>query len=148
MKVNTRDFGPVNIEPNDIFEFPEGIYGFEEEKKFALFTKVFEDVPFLYLQSMDNIVPCFLVFEPSDLYHDYKPSLSDEDLKACNVESPDELVFLVIANIPDSLADMSINIKSPLVLNPKTNKGRQVILQNADYSVRYQPFMQNSQGGV
>jgi flagellar assembly factor FliW len=43
---------------------------------------------------------------------------------------------------------MSINIKSPLVLNPKTNKGRQVILQNADYSVRYQPFMQNSQGGV
>lgn len=143
MDINTRDFGVVQVEQDAIYEFPEGIYGFEEDEKFAIFEKTFDDVSFLYMQSVKNLIPCFLVFEPWDLYPDYKPIVSKEDMSACEVESIEELIFLVIATVPSHIENLSLNIKSPVVLNPKTMKARQVILLNQDYVVRYQPFLKD-----
>ena len=148
MEINTRDFGIIEIEEDALFDFPEGIYGFEEDTCFALFNKTFDGIPFLYLQSVQNVIPCFLVFEPEDFYPGYAPIVSKEDLAACGAERVEDLAFLVIANVPDSLEEMSLNIKSPIVLNPKTRIGRQIILQNNDYSIRYQPFLNKSKGGV
>ena len=111
------------------------------------FEKAFEDISFLYLQAIDGIVPCFLVFEPWDLYPDYRPVLTNEDLEICQVDDIEDLIFLVIASVPSTVAELSINIKSPVVLNPKTRKARQVILQNPDYTVRYQPFKQDGKAG-
>ncbi len=147
MKINSRDFGVIEIEEDALYGFPEGVYGFEEDTQFAIFHKTFDEISFLYLQSVQNVIPCFLVFEPEDFYPGYKPLLSTEDLAACGVESPEELIFLTIANVPDSIAEMSLNIKSPVVLNPKTRTGRQVILKNGDYPVRYQPFLKGEEGG-
>ena len=147
MEVRTREFGIIEVEEDAIYEFPEGIYGFETDKRFAVFSKQIEDFSFLYMQSMDNLVPCFLVFEPWDLHSDYQPSVSDEDLKSCQADHIDDLIFLVIATVPKKIEELSVNIKSPIVLNPKTRKARQVILQNADYKVRYYPFLQNGKDG-
>ncbi|NLY72055.1 MAG: flagellar assembly protein FliW [Clostridiales bacterium] len=145
VEINTRDFGVVVVEDTAIYDFPDGVYGFEEDKKFAIFEKSFDDVSFLFLQSVDNIIPCFLVFDPISIYPDYKPELTEEDLKSCDAKNIDELVFLVIASIPGSVQETSINLKSPIVLNPKTKKARQIILHNNDYSVRYRPFMSDSE---
>jgi flagellar assembly factor FliW len=148
MDINTRDFGVIQVEEDALYEFPQGIYGFEEDTQFAIFKQDFDEVSFLYLQSTKNIVPCFLVFEPWDLYPGYAPVMSAEDLKACKVDSIDDLIFLVIATVPDSIEDVSINIKSPVVLNPKTREARQVILENPDYTVRYKPFQKGGKEGV
>lgn len=147
IQINTRDFGTVEVEEDAVYEFPDGVYGFEEDTRFAVFARPFEDISFLYLQSMQNIVPCFLVFEPWDLHPDYHPVMSEEDLSACGVDSIDDLIFLVIATIHENAQDLSINIKSPVVLNPKTRKARQVILQNPDYPVKYLPFQKDGKAG-
>lgn len=94
------------------------------------------------------MIPCFLVFEPEDFLPGYAPILSKEDLASSGAEGPEDLIFLVIANVPGAVEEMSINIKSPVVLNPKTKIGRQVILQNSDYKVRYQPFLNKENGGI
>jgi flagellar assembly factor FliW len=148
MEINTRDFGIIEVQDDAIYEFDEGLYGFEGARKFAVFEKSFEDVSFLYLQCIDNIVPCFLVFEPWDLHPEYRPSLAKEDMESCQVGDIEELIFLVIASVPESIKDLSVNIKSPVVLNPKTRKARQVILQNPDYTVRYLPFHQDGKAGA
>ena len=148
MDINTRDFGVVQVEDDAVYEFDDGLYGFEDDKRFAIFEQSFDDVSFLYLQSMDNIIPCFLVFEPWDLHPDYQPVLTKEDMAICQVNNTEDLIFLVIASVPTSIEEMSINIKSPVVLNPKTRKARQVILQNPDYTVKYQPFKQDGKAGL
>ena len=145
MEINTRDFGAIQVEADAIYEFPEGIYGFEEDKQFALFSKAFEDVSLLYLQSTKNPTPCFLVFEPWDLHPGYHPILSADDLKQCKANTVDDLIFLVISTVHESVEDLTINIKSPIVLNPKTKMAMQVILQNPDYSVRYCPFQKSGE---
>lgn len=148
MEINTRDFGSITVDENDIFEFPEGIYGFEEDSRFALFTRAIDDIPFLYLQSADNVIPCFLVFEPKDFYPGYAPIISKEDLEALGFNSIEDLTFLLIANVPESIEEMSLNIKSPIILHPKSKTGYQVILQNPDYSVRYRPFLKEGKEDV
>lgn len=148
MEIQTREFGIVQVEEDAVYEFPEGVYGFENDSKFAVFSKEIEEYSFLYLQSVDNLVPCFMVFEPWDMHHDYQPAVSKEDLDACGVSDIEELIFLVIATVPSMIENLSINIKSPIVLNPKTKKARQIILQNADYTVRYYPFRQNGKDGI
>ncbi|MDD3167999.1 MAG: flagellar assembly protein FliW [Eubacteriales bacterium] len=148
MKINTRDFGVIQVENDAVYEFSDGVYGFEEDKNFAIFEQAFEDVSFLYLQSIDHLIPCFLVFEPWDLYPDYQPVLSKEDMAACQVDNIDDLIFLVIASVPSTIEELSINVKSPVVLNPKTGKARQVILQNPDYKVKYQPFQKDGKAGA
>lgn len=150
IQIDTRDFGVIEVGEDAVYEFPGGLYGFEDDKKFAVFERSFEDISFLYLQSMDHIIPCFLVFEPWDLHPDYKPVLAKEDMEICqtdDTDDTDDLVFLVIASVPDTVAELSINIKSPVVLNPKTKKGRQVILQNPEYTVRYLPFQKDGKAG-
>ena len=148
MEISTRDFGIVSVEEDALYDFPEGLYGFEEDTRFAVFHKSFDDIDFLYLQSVLNVMPCFLVFEPEEFLPGYAPILSKEDLASCGAEGPEDLIFLVIANVPGAVEEMSINIKSPVVLNPKTKIGRQVILQNSDYKVRYQPFLNKENGGI
>ncbi len=148
MEINTRDFGVVKVEEDAIYEFEEGLYGFEDVRRFAIFEKAFDDISFLYLQAIDCIVPCFLVFEPWDLHPDYRPALTKEDMEICRVDDIEELIFLVIASVPSTVAEMSVNIKSPVVLNPKTRKARQVILQNPDYTVRFLPFKQDGKAGA
>lgn len=148
MEINTRDFGVIQVESDAIYEFPDGLYGFEDDKNFAIFEQAIEDVSFLYLQSIDNLIPCFLVFEPWDLYSNYQPVLSKEDMTICQADSIDDLIFLVIASVPSTIEELSINIKSPVVLNPKTRKARQVILQNPDYKVKYLPFQKDGKAGA
>jgi flagellar assembly factor FliW len=143
MEITTREFGTVQVDEDAIYEFPEGVYGFEDDRSFAVFAREIEGYSFLYLQSTENLIPCFLVFEPWDMVPDYKPVMSREDMDSCGVGDTEDLIFLVIATVPSSIEDLSINIKSPVVLNPKTRKAKQVILQNADYNVRYYPFRQN-----
>ncbi|MDF2656583.1 MAG: flagellar assembly factor FliW [Bacillota bacterium] len=149
MNINTRDFGIVQVEEDAVFVFDDGLYGFEESKQFAVFERAIDDdISFLYLQSTDNEIPCFLVFEPWDLHPDYKPVLSPEDLRLCQVDCIDDLIFLVIANVSSTIENLSINIKSPVVLNPKTRKARQVVLKNPDYTVRYFPFQKDGKAGA
>ena len=147
IQIDTRDFGIVEVEEDAVYEFPDGIYGFEEDSRFAVFSRLFEEIPFLYLQSMRSILPCFLVFEPWDLHPDYRPLMSKEDLASCEADCIDDLIFLVIATVHEKAEELSINIKSPIVLNPKTRKARQVILQNPDYTVRYLPFQKDGKAG-
>ncbi|HWQ77240.1 MAG TPA: flagellar assembly protein FliW [Anaerovoracaceae bacterium] len=146
IQIDTRDFGTVEVEEDAIYEFPDGVYGFEEDTRFAVFSRPFEDISFLYLQSAQNIVPCFLVFEPQGFHPDYRPLMSEEDLASCGTDCIDDLIFLVIATVHEKAEELSINIKSPVVLNPKTRKARQVILQNPDYPVRYLPFQDGKAG--
>ncbi len=148
MEINTRDFGPVEVGEDAIYEFDDGLYGFEDVRRFAIFAREFEDVSFLNLQALDSLFPCFLVFEPWELHSDYHPVLAKEDMEFCQVDNIEDLIFLVIATVPDLIEDLSINIKSPVVLNPKTRKARQVILQNPDYPVKYFPFRPDGKAGT
>ena len=142
MDVSTRDFGIIQIEDDSVYSFPQGVYGFEDVDSFAVFMHEEDGVSFVYLQAVRSAHPCFLVFSPWDMIPDYNPRISEEDLRFFGVDSEKDLIFLVIATVPaEEVKNLSVNAKSPVVLNPLHMIGRQVILLNEDYPVRYYPFL-------
>lgn len=141
MEIKTRDFGLVEVDSEAIYEFPDGVYGFEEDHHFAVFEKTIEpEVSLLYLQSVDHPIPCFLVFDPTKYFPSYDPDIEKGDLESFSTTNLEDLIFLVIASVADSVTEISMNMKSPIVLDPKTRIAKQIILKNTDYAIRYQPF--------
>ena len=137
MLVNTAVFGPCEIPEEQIFSMPQGLYGFDDCLKFALVTKQEDDVTLKWFQSVDAVVPCFVVFDPFDIIEGYRPVMETADFRALTPRKDDALEYLVIAVVPADITKITVNLKSPIVLNRRTGIARQVILANQDYPIKF-----------
>lgn len=135
MNIKTRDFGYIAVNEEDEITFTCGMYGFEEYKKYVILKDSPED-DVMYLQSLENTDLSFVLIDPYAVATGFDPSVNEEDLKDLETVSESELKFLVIAIIKEEIKDSVVNLKSPIALNPKTRKAKQVILQNS-YPLRY-----------
>ena len=120
-------------EKSQYIEFKEGIFGFEEEKKFL--PVMFEDGSdaVLYLQSIRNEKLSFVVMNPFMLKEDYNPVLSEEDYKKLGTSDEKDLsyyVFCVIANVAE---ESTVNLRCPIVVNHVTRQAVLVILGSDEY---------------
>ncbi len=142
MLVNTAVLGPVEVSADNIFHLPEGLYGFEGKSDYALITKQDEDVTLKWFQAVDSSVPCFVVFDPFEIVEGYDPVVEPSDLQYLNCKDASELLFLVIAVVPEDISGITVNLKSPIVINKRERRARQVILANQDYPIRFPLFPQ------
>lgn len=137
IKINTKDFGEMEFEKDEIISFPTGIYAFEDCREFVFIKK--ENSIFQWLQNIKDIDPRFIVLNPNEIFTNYNPEIPSgvkQQLKADN----DELSLFVIAVIPGEIKDMTVNLKSPIVVNFNKRLAMQVILEGQDYPVRHQVF--------
>ena len=136
MKISTRDFGEVEIQEENIYHFSQTIFGFDEIKDYTiLHDKEFGD-GVVWLQSIQNPDLCFILIDPIGLSADYFPVLpvgSDKLL------GEGDCYCWVIAVIPQSVKDSTVNLKSPIFLNSQNHLAAQIILEN-DYPIRF-PLM-------
>lgn len=140
MIINTRDFGYVEVDEKDVIHFPLGIIAFETVKEYVLLEQNDDDSPVMYLQSVHDTFPSFIVLNPFELIDEYAPTLPKDIEKELDVHSPDMLRYFVIAVVPKDIQNMTVNLKSPIVLNTENNKAAQVILENSAYPVRHYLF--------
>ena len=86
-------------EKSQYIEFKEGIFGFEEEKKFL--PVMFEDGSdaVLYLQSIRNEKLSFVVMNPFMLKEDNNPVLREEDYKKLGTSDEKDLSFYVFFDV-------------------------------------------------
>ena len=134
-KIKTRDFGEITVKKEDIINFTDGMYGFEDYKRYIILKDAPED-DVLFLQSLDNMELSFVLIDPYAIFNDYNPILTEEDLRELNTIDEDELKYLVIAIIKEDVRQSVVNLKSPVAINPKLKTAKQVILQNS-YPLRY-----------
>ncbi len=134
--VRNAEYKVLDLKPENIFTFPEGIPGFEKVKRFVILTHPGE-APFGRLTAVDYNL-CFIVVNPWVIYPEYKADIDDEDLKKIDSPSNEELLILAIVNVPQNPREATMNLAAPLVINVKKGLGRQVILRNyKDYSSKF-----------
>lgn len=144
MIIETREFGYVEINENDIIHFPNGIYGFEDIKEYVILQRNEDkDCPIMWMQAINDIHIRFVVFNPLFVVDKYEPEITDDILKMLNVSCKDMLRFYVIAVVPKDIKDITVNLKSPIVVNSENNQAVQVILENSEYAVRHFLFNGN-----
>ena len=127
MEIETRDFGKVEVREEDIINFPDGIYAFDEAKHFALIAPQENKYP-MWLQCTDCLKPCFIVFDPKLFCEDYEVTLNDSEKSLLKAGEDTKLQVLCIAHVPEDFRDTTVNMKSPIVINTENKLAMQVIL--------------------
>jgi flagellar assembly factor FliW len=96
-----------------------------------------EAPPFLRLEAVEADL-AFHVLDPFLIKSDYAPVLPDADEKALELGGAEETGILAIVNLHREGAPPTINLAAPIVINLRTGKAKQVILNNAtEFSVRH-----------
>ena len=131
MNILTRDFGEIEVAPEDIITFVSPMFGFEEMNRYVfLFAE--ENTNIVWLQSVDNPHICFILADPKIVEDNYNPRLTPEVRGALG--EGDYLFWLVVV-VAEDFRDSTINMKSPVVVNLHTKRAVQTILEE-DYPLR------------
>lgn len=134
MLLQTKAYGPVEIDESEILSFPQGLLGFEEHRRFALIDA--HKKPFFWLQSVDDVRIAFILIKPSIFRDDYDPGVSDEDYADIGAAGPDDCAIFAIVTVPDS-GPMTANLQGPLYICKKTLKGKQCISPRDEYRTKH-----------
>ena len=139
MKIRTARFGEMEIKDDDIITFPDGILGFPNHHRYCLIDSG-DDTLILWLQSVDDSNVAFPVLEPKVFKNDYIVKLSQQELMQLKLENINKSAVFSILTIPKDVALMTANLKAPIVINLNDQIGKQVILQENEYSLKHAMF--------
>ncbi len=139
MKVNTKFFGPVEIDEEELLVFEHGIPGFEDKRRFFL-AKYSADSPFHVLQSLDEPGPAFILISLEQVAPGYLMELTDEVVEVLKIDQPEDVAVYAIVTIPGELAEATVNLAAPLAINTREKLGKQVILTNPSYGLKHPLF--------
>lgn len=122
----------------DIYTFEEGLFGFENLKKFV-FTGLNEDTEniFRHMVSLDNPDIGFIVVPPHQIYNHYDIDVDDFELEKIGVLKPEDIIVLSIVILSKVENKIYVNLKSPIILSVNSKKGKQIILDDNRYETRY-----------
>ncbi len=137
MQLNTKYFGVVDCHEEDVLHFPDGLFGFEEEKQFFLLPFEGGDGSLLCFQSVSTPALAFVAVNPFFLKGDYTPVLTAEELKRMGVEKSEDLCFYTLCVVRDPVGESTVNLRCPVVINDQTRRAMQVILENRDYRMHH-----------
>ena len=118
-----------------MIHFPAGIPGFENSKKFIIISQE-EYQPFHWLQCVDGDPIRFAIINPLAFRPDYDPKINGSDLASLDIKDAKDLLLYVIVTLKSPLEESSANLMGPLFINLKKKVGKQVILEDNQYSVR------------
>lgn len=139
MKVDTTRFGELEVNKKDIITFAEGLLGFEQLKKFFIVDPG-DQTLILWLQSIDDASTAFPIIEPKIFMPDYSIKLLPAELSSLKLEGLSEASVYTVLTIPQTVTDMSANLKAPIIINNQTKNARQIVLQDSKLEVRHKMY--------
>ena len=137
MKLQTKYFGQIDYEAEDVVAFSAGLFGFEEEHEFLLLPFEGGAGSLLCFQSIHTPALAFVAMNPFALLPDYNPVLQPQELKELGVSGSQELAFYVLCVVKKPVSDSTVNLKCPVAIHPETRTARQVILETDVYEMRH-----------
>ena len=118
----------------EVVAFPHGLPGFEECKSFVVFTA--DAAPFQWLSSVEGPAASFLTIDPRIALPTFRYALAAADLSRVQASEETPLLWLAIVLVePDGT--VTANLRAPIVINPATMTGHQVMPQNCLYPLRH-----------
>ena len=126
--------GTFTIRPESAIEFPNGLLGFEDFRRFA-FVRAGTDTAF-WLQSLDNSGLVFLLVDPFVHFANYVVDVPAADSHELGAKDAGDIAVLVIVTLPQAGERPTANLQGPIVLNPGMRRAKQIICRDADYGVR------------
>lgn len=140
MKMDTKSFGPIDVDESNVISFNSGLPGFPDDKRFILIFDKDDDkeaATFCWLQSIDNGDTAFAMLNPLGTLKNYKPIVSRGELGELEDSKEEDLLMYNIVVIPDDPAKTTVNLKAPVLIDANRKLGKQVVANNEEYTLRH-----------
>jgi flagellar assembly factor FliW len=135
MEIQTSRFGTVAIDQEDILNFPEGLLGFNELRRFVLLDDPSDEI-FAWLQSCEESNVAFPLLEPELFAPSFVLHLTKHDLETLRLDTSRGTRSFAIITIPQDPTQMTANLKAPIVINVAKRLARQCVLQDNSLAIR------------
>lgn len=139
MEVSTKYFSNIQYNEDEVIYFKNGLFGFENFKKYLLIRFDNNNNNLICLQSIEEESIAFVMINPYNFINDYNLSLSEEDFKQLQVDDITNILVYNICVLNDDISKSTANMKCPIVINPQTRNAKQLILEDSSYEFKY-PF--------
>lgn len=115
-----------------VIDFPQGLIGFSAVKRFVLIDDP-SSKRFVWLAGVDRPELSFLLIDPKAVLNDYEIEATKSDLEFIGLDSIEDSQIYVIVTLPRNAAEATVNLKSPILINTKTSRGMQIVLEQGRY---------------
>ena len=146
-ELNTANFGTLSFMPESVLEFPRGLPGFEERRRFVPVQDP-QTAPILFLQSLEEPSLCFITLPVLVIVPRYRLQVMDQDLEALDWSEQrpprigDDVLCLAVLSIRES--GTTANLLAPVVVNLKNHRAVQAVALESEYSHQHALFAQEA----
>jgi flagellar assembly factor FliW len=125
----------AEITVSETVTFPNGIPGFEACRRWVVLAAE-GHTPLRRLHAVDGAEASFLALDPRQILEGYRCELSDADRARIGADDQTPLLWLALVSV-ESNGAVSVNLRAPIVINPKTMMGQQVLPHHSVYPLRH-----------
>jgi flagellar assembly factor FliW len=134
MEIPTSRFGPIEIAPADVIQFPAGLPGLDDCTTWVLLADAHNDA-LGWLQSTTHPDVALAVVSPRRFVPDYQLRVTRGELGSLLCQLIDDVHVLAI--VGKNECGITLNLKAPLVIHLCQRIGRQVVA-SGDQPVQYE----------
>lgn len=140
MQIETARFGVVEVEEDKLINFPWGIPGFEDLKRYIVLE--YKEGPFQWLQAVDDSSVAFLLYPPDILGVTY--NVTEEAKKTVEIQNEDDLLVMNMVSFKEGKDVIRFHMRSPLLFNTDARLGCQWVMsvEDLDKNVKLPPGLQ------
>ena len=126
MKINSYQFGELEFSEENVINFESGLFGFENLKKY------------IFIKTQDNIFYWVNSVEQADIAF---PLIG---IRVIDENFPQEQGFEAfgIVTLNEDPLKVTVNLKAPVYINHDSKAGFQRILNDDNYLVKYNLFVE------
>jgi flagellar assembly factor FliW len=125
----------TDITVSEAVTFPDGIPGFESCRQWVVMAAE-EATPLRRLHAIDGADASFLAIDPRIVLDGYRCELSTLDRRRLGATDNEPLLWLALVMMEPNGA-LTVNLRAPIVINPRTMMGQQVLPHNCLYPLRH-----------
>jgi flagellar assembly factor FliW len=125
-------FGNVEIEPDDVIEFPFGLIGLGG-LRYALIDRN-PGTGFLWLHAIDDPALALPVVRPERFFSTFKLEIAPEDRERTGVENAIGATLYVTVRATPNPLDITANLRAPLLI--REGRGYQLINVDEDATLQ------------
>lgn len=139
VRVIATRIGEVEIGEENVLSFPRGMLGFEGKAEFAVLNLPHPGMEqFKLLQSVDDPELGFVVTEAANAPEAIELADLQDAYKQCDVAPADALTLLIVSiRKVEEGVEMSANLRAPIVIDMQRRIGRQHVMSNGKYPIRF-----------
>jgi flagellar assembly factor FliW len=142
MQIETRRFGTIAIDDDEVFSVSNGIPGFPDMRRVVLLgagpapgADPAEDSSLFWLQDLDDGDLAFLCVVPWIAFPDYEIDIDERSL-GIEDEADVRVLSLVTTHRDVDVPHMTANLRAPLVVDTNRRKLQQIILADSRWPIR------------